>query len=224
MMRSTRCGHCRRNRATAVSAGQRRRLSALAVRPVAAGDRAARQGGRRPGDRVRRERSVGPSHQRRRRDRTDRQSPRRFRRGIAALAQDLGDRMADTIILTMSEFGRAVAENGNRGTDHGHGNAMMLIGGERQGRRGLRPLAGAESRATLTKAATSKVTTDFRDVFGEVVDASPRRRANRPPRAVFPGYGVKPAAFRNVMSDGTGTDHAKTRTDDARATGSSMIS
>src|SRR4029078_3448349 len=45
-----------------------------------------------------------------------------FARSLAALAQDLGDRMADTIIVTMSEFGRAVSENGNRGTDHGHGN------------------------------------------------------------------------------------------------------
>jgi uncharacterized protein (DUF1501 family) len=53
-----------------------------------------------------------------------------FGRGIAALARDLGDRMADVVILTMSEFGRAVAENGNRGTDHGHGNAMMIFGGE----------------------------------------------------------------------------------------------
>ena len=56
-----------------------------------------------------------------------------FSRGIAALAQDLGDRMADTVILTMSEFGRAVAENGSRGTDHGHGNAMFVIGGSVKG-------------------------------------------------------------------------------------------
>ncbi len=56
-----------------------------------------------------------------------------FSRGIAALAQDLGDRMADTVILTMSEFGRAVAENGSRGTDHGHGNAMFVIGGAVKG-------------------------------------------------------------------------------------------
>ena len=56
-----------------------------------------------------------------------------FSRGIAALAQDLGDRMADTVILTMSEFGRAVAENGSRGTDHGHGNAMFVIGGTVKG-------------------------------------------------------------------------------------------
>ena len=52
-----------------------------------------------------------------------------FARGIAALTTDLGDRMEDTVVLTMSEFGRAVSENGNRGTDHGHGNAMLVIGG-----------------------------------------------------------------------------------------------
>src|SRR5207248_3488785 len=52
-----------------------------------------------------------------------------FARGIAALVADLGDRMTDTVVLTMSEFGRAVSENGSRGTDHGHGNAMLVIGG-----------------------------------------------------------------------------------------------
>src|SRR5204863_6651044 len=56
-----------------------------------------------------------------------------FSRGLAALAADLGDRLADTVIVTMSEFGRAVAENGNRGTDHGHGNVMILIGGNVRG-------------------------------------------------------------------------------------------
>ena len=76
-----------------------------------------------------------------------------FARGIAALARDLGDRMADVVILTMSEFGRAVAENGNRGTDHGHGNAMMIIGGaERPRRQGLRPLARPGARAALRRA------------------------------------------------------------------------
>src|SRR2546430_1632374 len=51
-----------------------------------------------------------------------------FAQAIAALAIDLGDALDDTVILTMSEFGRAVSENGNRGTDHGHGNAMVVIG------------------------------------------------------------------------------------------------
>jgi uncharacterized protein (DUF1501 family) len=88
--------------------------------------------------------------------------------GIAALTADLGDRMADTLILTMSEFGRTVTENGNRGTDHGHGNAMMLIGGGVKGRKvhGRWPGLSADNRFESRDLA---VTTDFRDVFSEVV-------------------------------------------------------
>jgi uncharacterized protein (DUF1501 family) len=92
-----------------------------------------------------------------------------FSRGIAALARDLGDRMDDVIILTMSEFGRAVAENGNRGTDHGHGNAMMIIGGHnvRGGKvYGRWPGLAREQRYEGRDLA---VTTDFRSVFAEVV-------------------------------------------------------
>jgi uncharacterized protein (DUF1501 family) len=92
-----------------------------------------------------------------------------FGRGIAALARDLGDRMADIVILTMSEFGRAVAENGNRGTDHGHGNAMMIIGGQnvRGGKvYGRWPGLAREQRYDGRDLA---VTTDFRSVFAEVV-------------------------------------------------------
>ena len=72
------------------------------------------------------------------------------------------------IILTMSEFGRAVAENGNRGTDHGHGNAMMLIGGGVKGGEiyGDWPGLNAEQRF---EGRDLTITTDFRDVFGEVV-------------------------------------------------------
>jgi uncharacterized protein (DUF1501 family) len=120
-----------------------------------------------------------------------------FAGGIAALAQDLGDRMADTMILTMSEFGRAVAENGNRGTDHGHGNAMMLIGGNVRGGEvygrwpGVKPEQRFEGRDLA-------VTTDFRDVFGEVVIR--HLGVNEQLAAkVFPGYGVKPGAFRGVL-------------------------
>jgi len=92
-----------------------------------------------------------------------------FGRGIAALARDLGDRMGDIVILTMSEFGRAVAENGNRGTDHGHGNAMMIIGGQnvRGGKvYGRWPGLAREQRYDGRDLA---VTTDFRSVFAEVV-------------------------------------------------------
>jgi uncharacterized protein (DUF1501 family) len=107
-------------------------------------------------------------------------------RGIAALTRDLGDRMGDTVILTMSEFGRAASQNGNGGTDHGHGNAMMLIGGPVKGGHvygtwpGLRPEQRFEGRDLA-------VTTDFRNVFAEVVTGhlgAPRSALSR----ILPGF------------------------------------
>jgi uncharacterized protein (DUF1501 family) len=90
-----------------------------------------------------------------------------FAGGIAALVRDLGDRMSDVAVLTMSEFGRTVAENGNRGTDHGHGNAMMVIGGGVRGGKvyGKWPGLAREQRYEGRDLA---VTTDFRTVFAEV--------------------------------------------------------
>jgi uncharacterized protein (DUF1501 family) len=108
-----------------------------------------------------------------------------FARGIAALARDLGDRMDDVVILTMSEFGRAVAENGNRGTDHGHGNAMMIIGGQnvRGGKvYGRWPGLAREQRYEGRDLA---VTTDFRSVFAEIVRG---HLGVTDTRAIFPGY------------------------------------
>ena len=120
-----------------------------------------------------------------------------FAGGLAALAQDLGDRMADTIILTMSEFGRAVAENGNRGTDHGHGNAMLVIGGGVKGGEiyGDWPGLKAEQRF---EGRDLKITTDFRDVFGEILMRH-LGAAETTAAKVFPGYGVKPKHFRNLI-------------------------
>jgi uncharacterized protein (DUF1501 family) len=88
-------------------------------------------------------------------------------RGIAALVRDLGDRMADVVILTMSEFGRAVAENGNRGTDHGHGNAMMMIGGGILGGKVYGEWPGL-ARDQRYEGRDLAVTTDFRTVFAEI--------------------------------------------------------
>lgn len=89
-------------------------------------------------------------------------------RGIAALARDLGDRMQDVVVMTMSEFGRAVTENGSRGTDHGHGNAMMILGGGVRGGKvyGTWPGLAREQRHDGRDLA---ITTDFRAVFNEVV-------------------------------------------------------
>ena len=108
-----------------------------------------------------------------------------FARGIAALARDLGDRMSEVVILTMSEFGRAVAENGNRGTDHGHGNAMMIIGGQnvRGGKvYGRWPGLAREQRYDGRDLA---VTTDFRSVFAEVVRG---HLGVTDTKTIFPGF------------------------------------
>jgi uncharacterized protein (DUF1501 family) len=108
-----------------------------------------------------------------------------FGRGIAALVRDLGDRMADIVILTMSEFGRAVAENGNRGTDHGHGNAMFVIGGQsvRGGKvYGKWPGLAREQRYDGRDLA---VTTDFRTVFAEIVRA---HLGVTETKTIFPGF------------------------------------
>jgi uncharacterized protein (DUF1501 family) len=118
-----------------------------------------------------------------------------FSRGIAALTTDLGDRMADTVVLTMSEFGRAVAENGNRGTDHGHGNAMFVIGGDVRGGRvyGKWPGLSQDKRFDGRDLA---VTTDFRDVFGEIVV---RHLGVTDARPIFPGYAISPSKFTGIF-------------------------
>lgn len=88
--------------------------------------------------------------------------------GLAALAAGLGPRLNDTVILVMSEFGRTVHENGNGGTDHGHGNVMWVLGG---------PIAGAKIHGSWPGLASDclyqgrdlAVTTDFRSVVAVVL-------------------------------------------------------
>ena len=104
--------------------------------------------------------------------------------GIAALARDLGDRMEDVVVLTMSEFGRAIVENGNRGTDHGHGNAMMIIGGPVRGGKVFGRWPGL-AREQRYDGRDLSVTTDFRTVFSEVVRG---HLGLADTRTVFPGF------------------------------------
>ena len=119
-----------------------------------------------------------------------------FARSLAALVTDLGDRMADTVVVTMSEFGRAVSENGNRGTDHGHGNAMIVIGGGVRGGHvcGKWPGLSADKRYEGRDLA---ITTDFRDVFGEIVV---RHMGVMDPKPIFPGYSVKVSNFPGLFT------------------------
>ena len=90
-----------------------------------------------------------------------------FSRSVAALVADLGDRMDDVVILTMSEFGRMARENGTGGTDHGHAGAMFVIGGNVKGGKVYGRWPGLE-REQLYEGRDLALTTDFRAVFGEV--------------------------------------------------------
>ena len=116
--------------------------------------------------------------------------------GIRALYDDLGDRMEDVVIMTMSEFGRTVAENGSGGTDHGHANCMLTLGGSVRGGRILGDWPSLE-RELLYEGRDLAVTTDFRDVFAEVV--SGHLGAEHLDR-IFPGYGGDSVRYRGVLA------------------------
>ena len=118
-----------------------------------------------------------------------------FGRGLAALAVDLGDRLEDTVIITMSEFGRAVNENGNRGTDHGHGNAMMIFGGPVKGGRiyGKWPGLAIEQRYDRRDLA---VTTDFRGLFTEVAVG----HLGAPAAPLFPGFSARGGSLPGLLA------------------------
>ena len=115
-----------------------------------------------------------------------------FGQSLAAFYSDLGDRMADVIVVTMSEFGRTAKENGNRGTDHGHANVMLVMGGDVRGGKVYGDWPGLD-REQLYENRDLDVTTDFRDVLGELVTL---HLGNRNLDAVFPGYAPK---FRNLI-------------------------
>jgi uncharacterized protein (DUF1501 family) len=116
-------------------------------------------------------------------------------RGIRALYDDLGDRMDDVVLLTMSEFGRTVAENGSGGTDHGHANCMMVMGGGVAGGRILGDWPGLE-REQLYEGRDLALTTDFRDVFAEVVAT---HLGAEKLGEIFPGHAPTPAAWRGLF-------------------------
>lgn len=111
-----------------------------------------------------------------------------FGGALAAFWTDLGDRRNDVALVTMSEFGRTARENGDRGTDHGHANCMFVMGGGVRGGKvyGQWPGLAAEQ---LYEARDLALTTDFRDVLGELARA---QLGNRDLSKVFPGYTPKP--------------------------------
>jgi uncharacterized protein (DUF1501 family) len=120
---------------------------------------------------------------------------RELGQALAAFATDLGERMSEVCVLTMSEFGRTIRENGSSGTDHGHATAMLVLGGTVRGGRvaGKWPGLDPEKRYENRDLA---VTTDFRDLFGEILS---RHLGARNLPAVFPGYSGDPTRFPGVL-------------------------
>jgi uncharacterized protein (DUF1501 family) len=109
-----------------------------------------------------------------------------FGRNLTAFYTDMGDRVDDVAVVTMSEFGRTARENGNRGTDHGHANVMFVLGGSVRG--GIYGDWPGLAQEQLYEGRDLNLTTDFRDILGELVTA---HLGNRDLSTVFPGYRPK---------------------------------
>lgn len=93
----------------------------------------------------------------------------RFGAGLAALTGGLGPEYNNTAILIMSEFGRTVKQNGNQGTDHGHGNVAWLMGGGVKGGKVYGRWPGLNTDE-LWQGRDLAVTTDFRSIIGAVIE------------------------------------------------------
>jgi len=118
-----------------------------------------------------------------------------FGASLAAFYRDMGDRMEDVVLVTMSEFGRTAKENGDRGTDHGHANAMFVMGGPVQGGQGLRQMARPGAGAVI-RESRSRADHGF--------PRCPRRIGIQPSRQSadrqgLPGYAAGPNKFKGYL-------------------------
>jgi len=104
--------------------------------------------------------------------------------GLATFYRDLGDRVEDVVLITMSEFGRTARENGNRGTDHGHANVMFAIGGPVRGGKVYGRWPGLAPEV-LYEGRDLNLTTDFRTVCSEVIS---RHLGQKDLSKIFPGF------------------------------------
>lgn len=122
---------------------------------------------------------------------------RKFSAGIAAFFRDLGDRAEDVVLVTLSEFGRTVKENGSRGTDHGHATAMLVAGGAIRGGKAYGPWPGLGKEQRF-EGRDLAVTTDFRDVVGQLIT---RHLGAESLDAVFPGHTLNAANLRGLFPE-----------------------
>lgn len=119
-----------------------------------------------------------------------------FANTLAAFYTDMGDRMSDIVVLTMSEFGRTARENGNAGTDHGKANVMFVMGGGVAGGRVYTDWPGLAPEQ-LNEERDLAMTTDFRDVFAEMIVG--HLGAERP-ETIFPDFTVDRARFKGLIA------------------------
>lgn len=103
--------------------------------------------------------------------------------------------MRNVVILTMTEFGRTIRQNGSGGTDHGHASVVFVLGGPVKGGKvyGKWPGLAAEQ---LYEGRDLALTTDFRDVFSEI---AVRHLGATNHGAIFPGFSSNPANFRGFI-------------------------
>jgi len=120
---------------------------------------------------------------------------REFSQSLSAFWIDLGDLADDTVVVTMSEFGRTARENGNRGTDHGHANVMFVMGGPVKGGKVYGQWPGLD-QSQLYEGRDLALTTDFRRVVGEAVA---RHLGNDRLAQVFPEFDNQPGKFLRYL-------------------------
>ncbi len=118
---------------------------------------------------------------------------REFGDGISALYRDLGDRMRNVVVLTMTEFGRAMKQNGSGGTDHGHASALFVAGGPIKGGKVYGKWPGL-AQDKLFEGRDLALTTDFRDVFSEILT---KHLHTADVSKIFPGY--KPGQTLGIL-------------------------
>lgn len=114
---------------------------------------------------------------------------------LAAFLTDCSDRMDDICLVTLTEFGRTAKENGNRGTDHGHGSAAFIAGGAIKGGRVLNAWKGLRDQ-DLNEARDLALAFDTRAILGEVLT---KHLGLRDLGAVFPGYTNDPRAWAGAL-------------------------
>ncbi len=119
-----------------------------------------------------------------------------FGDGLGAFYQDLGARMKDTLVLTMTEFGRTARQNGTGGTDHGHAACMFAMGGGVKGGKVYGEWPGLKPN-DLYEGRDLAVTTDFRDVFAEVLAT---HLGASDLAAILPGYQANPRKFLGFLT------------------------